>query len=822
MTTSTPVPLSPELLLKRCSEDEIGGDPPETAESPEELAFIGLGQNRFFEALKLGISTEDPYHNISVVGLSGPAGFATVGEFLKEALAKENIKRPAPCDWCYVYDALSPRMPLPVPITKGGGQTFRRKMHRLLQKLVELVPEAVRSDAVLQGKARVRERHLAWIEKQQRAIVEEGNRLGWIAEGDFTSGAINIALRAEKSERKQKAADEQPEAMLEEDYGRLPEEERLRHAQNRESFMVLIQKYTRELGKRSLDVREAYETLEREAARDVIERIFEKTRLSEVKDDETVARYLKGLKEHSLEHYEIFGGKDDEGTNNNPFGALPVGDKFLPWKVNVFVDNSETVSSPVVAEPLSSIADLVGGIERTVVMGAYYTDHTRMFAGALARANGGYLIVDVKDLFSVAGLWLLLKRCVRQQEVTIETPYSLAGLDAPPLQPVSIPLNVRVILFGSRWMLEYLEAVDGNEVSDLFKIRADIAPFVARTAAQTQAYARWAVHLTEHETLPPLSRDALGALMEHASRLAEHQGRFSTDFERLETVIRQAAIFALKEKKESSAAITETHIRRTLREQFWRSGFVYEYIQNAIRDGTILVETRGAEVGQVNGLYVLSRHGALFGFPTRITASVNMGRPGIINIHRASNLGGDIFDKADRTVQAVLKNRFAQDTPLSLEAHLSFEQTYGMVDGDSASLAEFFAILSSIADMPIQQCVAITGSMDLRGSVQPVGGVNEKIEGFFDCLKAQKALTAGCGVVIPRQNAAHLMLRDDIVESAARGEFAVWAIGTLDDGVRILTGVHPQEVYTAARDRLRTFSKNAEDVYRRLHDKDTI
>ncbi len=422
----------------------------------------------------------------------------------------------------------------------------------------------------------------------------------------------------------------------------------------------------------------------------------------------------------------------------------------------------------------------------------------------MGEANGGYWILDAGDFRMIPYGWQVLKRIIKSRTLAIETPYSLMGYELP-IQPIPIPANIRVILFGDSGLLEWLSHED-PDFNDLFKIRADVKPFVEYSPEQVGAFGDWIDWFTNEEKIISPLKDAVGAIIEHAGRLADHQERLSTDFGALETTIKQAALIA---RTENADKITRAHVGRALKENFWRSNLPYEYLQEAVKEGTILVLVSGEEIGQINGLYVMARGTISFGSPARITSQVNLGKPEFNNIQYNSGLGGKILGKGGETVIALYKGRYVQDIPDAIEKYISFEQTYNIVDGDSASLAQYVCLLSKIAEVPIQQSIAVTGSLDMHGRVQPIGGVNEKIEGFFDACRVCGELTGEQGVVIPVQNKKHLMLRDDVVKAVNERKFHVWSVETPDEAIKILTGMDPKKFDAKVKKRVRQFANRA-------------
>ncbi|HDN79541.1 MAG TPA: Lon protease family protein, partial [Chloroflexi bacterium] len=455
------------------------------------------------------------------------------------------------------------------------------------------------------------------------------------------------------------------------------------------------------------------------------------------------------------------------------------------YDVNVLVDNSHLTGAPVVIELNPTYVNLMGRIEKEAMFGTLITDFTLIKAGALHRANGGYLVIQVEDLLRNPYSWQGLKLALANGKIIIEEIGERLGfITTKTLQPEPIPLDVKVVLIGSPVLYHYLYNLD-EEFKELFKVKADFDTRMDRNEENIKAYCAFICGICQKENLLPFENSGMAKIVEYGSRLAGDQDKLSTRFADIADIIREAHFWA---SREGATSVKAEHVQKALAEKVYRSNLVQERVREMIEKGTILIDTEGEVVGQVNGLSVVSLGDFTFGKPTRITATIGVGKEGIVDIERETKLGGPIHTKGVLILTGYLIQKYAQDKPLTLAARLVFEQSYEGVEGDSASAAEVFALLSALSGLPIKQGIAVTGSLDQKGRIQAIGGVNEKIEGFFEICKA-KGLNGEQGVIIPRSNLRHLMLKEEVVEAVKEGKFHIYAIETVDEGIEILTGV---------------------------------
>ncbi|MEK7873194.1 MAG: ATP-binding protein, partial [Chloroflexota bacterium] len=595
--------------------------------------------------------------------------------------------------------------------------------------------------------------------------------------------------------------------------------EELKHRQERlQDDLKAAMKDVRKLERAG---QEKLQELDRQAALYIVEGLMDDLN-EQHRDLPEVTAHLKAVQQDMLQNIETFkasAASPGRAGGPGPEAAAAVAPwllelPFRKYQVNVLVDNSQREGRPVVVEINPNYYNLSGRIEKETQFGALYTDFTMIKAGALHKANGGYLVVRVEDLLSNVMSWDNLKCALRSNEIQIEDLGERMGFMATKsLRPQPIPLEVKVVLVGRPLLYYLLHSLD-DEFPELFKVKADFDSRMERSRESVKDFLRFLCAFCKKESLKPLDAEAVAKLLEHGSRLADDQEKLSTHFGNLADLVREAHFWALQDK---SRHITAAHVARALKEKIYRSNLIQERIQEMITRGTLLIATEGEAIGQVNGLSVISLGDYVFGRPSRITASVGPGREGIIDLERQVELGGPIHSKGVLILGGYLTQKYAQDMPLTLAARLVFEQSYEGVEGDSASSAELYAVLSALAGAPIKQGIAVTGSVNQRGEIQAIGGANQKIEGFFDVCKA-KGLTGQQGVMLPRSNVQNLMLREDVVEAVRAGKFHVWAVTTVDEGIEVLTGVpagqrrpdgaYPEDaIHRRVEQRLREFAQ---------------
>ena len=758
--------LPPERLRRECRPDFMRC---ETTKGLIPLQEI-IGQERAVRALKFGLGIKDPGFNIYVAGYPGTGRTTAVRNFLEEVART----KPEPSDWCYVNDFSNEYVPNAVRLPAGSGKDFQKDMKSFVENARTALPKAFESEDY----AAKKERTINEVESQRKELINqlnaEAQRQGFIIQST-PIGLLIVPVSKGKPISEQELLTMPPKIREEIQDKRERLGSGLRNAMRQ--FMDMDRKIHEELDRMNRDVALF-------ALGHLIADLKEK-----YKDNPDVTAFLDSVQSDVLDNLAQFIRRPDEGPQT-PFQLPWMREApFKKYEVNVVVDNSEVKGAPVVMESNPTYQNLFGRVEKEAQFGALITDFTMIRGGSLHRANNGYLILPVEELLRNPFSYEGLKRALKSEHIKIEEAEERFGyITSKSLRPEPIPLDIKVVLIGNPYLYEQLYILD-MEFSQLFKVKADFDTSMKRTEENIERYAAFVCTLCVKENLKHLDGSGLAKLVEHSSRLAEDQEKLSTRFAEVADVIREANFYATEEK---SDFVTGTHVRKAIEEKVYRSKLVQEKIQEMIKRGVLLIDTDAEAVGQVNGLSVTGRGDFEFGTPSRVTASVGLGRDGVIDIEREAKMGGPIHTKGVLILSGYLNERYAQDKPLSLSTRLVFEQSYGGVEGDSASSTELYAILSVLSGLPIKQNLAVTGSVNQKGEVQAIGGVNEKIEGFFEVCKA-KGFTGKQGVMIPESNVQNLMLKEEIVDVVKTGRFQIYSVKTIDEGIEILTGVNAGE-----------------------------
>jgi len=750
--------LTPEMLRASCPPETIG-DVGAGEAAPQPTI---IGQERAVRALEFGLDIKMRGFNVYVAGLPGTGKTTAVRTYL-ELLAGS---RPVPPDWCYVHNFAEPHRPRAIRLPAGEGAVLARQMRDLVAAARKEISRVFESEEYARRKAETLESFAAQknevVERINRRAAEEGFFLQNTPMGFFIIPAV----------------DGQP--MKEKDFLALPAEVRQEIAARREKLEGDIEQAVRQMHSLDHQAAEAVQQLEQETARFAVGHLVDRLR-ERYADHPDVLTYLDEVEQDIMENIPLFrGGEKPQGMP--PWAAAQ---PFRRYEVNVLVSHAGREGAPVVIEVNPTLPNLVGRVEREAQFGAVVTDFSMIRAGALHQANGGYLVIPVEELLRNPFSWDALKRALRDEEIVIEEPGERLGfMVTKGLQPVPIPLDIKVILLGDP-LIYYLLYNYDPDFRELFKVKAEFDTRMPRDRDSERKYAAFCATLCEKENLRPLDAGAVARVIEHGSRLAEDQARLSTRFSDLADIVREASYYASRENAEH---VTAAHVDRAVAERESRSGLFRERVREAMERHFLLIDTEGAVVGQVNGLTVSSLGDLTFGRPCRITASVAPGSGALIDIEREARLGGRLHTKGVMILGGYLAATYGHSAPLSLTARLVFEQSYSEVDGDSASSAELYALLSALSGVPLRQDIAVTGSINQRGDVQAIGGVNEKVEGFFD-LCAARGLTGTQGVLIPKANITNLMLKEEVVEAVRAGRFHIWAVDRVEDGLEILTGM---------------------------------
>jgi predicted ATP-dependent protease len=770
-------PLSPDLLYRECDVSQF------TFETTAELSDAkGLvGQDRALDAIRFGTRMEKTGYNIFALGPHGAGMRDGVTRHLQSIIGQ----RPVPSDWVYVNNFTNPNKPIALRTTAGRAEALRSGVADLIQDLRGSIPAILESD---EYKKRLSAIDANYTQHQGQAF--EALRI--------RAEAKNITLLSTPSGFAF-APQREGEVMKPEAFNELPEEER-------EKIKATVGELEQELAAIFQHVpgwekerRTQVHELNREVAANAVGRsIHDLTAMFE--GNGKVAAWLTQLETDLVDNIGLFTAEDREQMTAamGPLG----GDMFRRYTVNIIVENGPDAApeptagnsnggfigggAPIITEEHPAFANLIGRVEHMSHMGALVTDFSLIKAGSLHRANGGYLLIDALRLLREPLAWDGLKRALRTKRIVLEAPGDYLSLvSTVALEPDPIPLDTKVILFGDR-LLYYMLAENDPEFRDLFKVSADFDDQIDRDGETDMLYAEMIAILCRENELLPLTAAAVGRVIEESSRFAEDAEKLSLEVGGVTDLMQEADLYA---REDAADAIDGDHIQRAVDERVHRSDRLRERSLEAITRDVIMIDTEGGAVGQINGLSVLSLGQASFGRPTRITARTRMGQGNVVDIEREVDLGGALHSKGVLILNGFLSAHFSLTAPLSLAATLVFEQSYGGVDGDSASAAELVALISSLAEVPINQGLAITGSLNQLGHIQAIGGVNEKIEGFFD-ICVRRGLTGDQGVVIPHANVKHLMLRRDVIDAVERGVFSIYPAETIEDAVTLMTGIH--------------------------------
>ena len=746
------VELTAEQARRACPEFTF------TCESTAQLTPLEqiIGQDRAVRALQFGLRIENKGFNIFVTGLPGTGRKTAILDFIRD-LADG---RPTPSDWCYVNNFQDSSRPNAIRLPPGKGSELKKAMEKFVTNMQTALREAFESEDY----AKRRDATLQRVNRERADIVSSVNKMAQEAGFTIQQSPIGVTL-VPLIEGKPLSDQEflQLPAVLQQKINRSREELQARIGEAFRPLRDVARRADKEIGELNKQVA-SY------ALAPSIEDLQE-----QFKGIEEVDAYVKAVEADIIENLPLILGAQKE---------VPI-DPTRNYQVNLVVDNSSTRGAPAEIELNPTYARLFGYSERESRMGTLVTDYTMVRGGTAHRANGGFLIIPADQMFRDPFIWDALKRMLSTGKLEIEDPIAKLGyLITKSLQPEPIPFDGKVVIIGSPQVYSILFGLD-PDFRELFKVKADFDITMDRTEVNVLRYASFVCALSNREKLLHLSQGALGAIIEYSSRLADDQNKLSTQFALVADVIREANFYALEERAE---VIDHRHIDRALEEKIYRSNLIQKKIEELIAEGTLLVDVEGKKVGQVNGLAVLATGDYAFGRPSRITASVGVGREGVADIERLSQLGGTSHTKGVFILTGYLKDRYAVDAPLSLSASLVFEQSYSGVEGDSASSTELYALLSALSGVPIKQYIAVTGSVNQKGEVQAIGGVNHKVEGYFEVCK-KLGLTGDQGCMIPESNVRNLMLRDDVVEAVREGRFHIYPVKTIDEGIEVLTGV---------------------------------
>ncbi len=758
MSGTTPLP--PEEYRWRCDESSLGF---ETTEEISPLAGI-IGQERALKSMNFGLGLGKSGYNIYVLGEGGTGKITTVKTLIEEKAAKED----PPSDWCYIFNFKDPNKPCSLELAPGRGVTFKSDMERAVISMRRDIPKVFESrdyekhrDEILDGQ---QERTKDIFYKLELTVQEKGFLL--------KKGARGLAVIPARDGN----------AIKQEDYDALSRTERDEIDETSRQLQERLGSAIRDAKKVEKEAKERISDLDMEMVHYIINPLIDDLR-EKYKDSERITEYLDTVQGDLFDNIDDFRGREEEVSI--PGLSLPAKEpSFERYAVNLLINNSETKGAPVIIETNPTFYNLFGNIEHRVQYGAAITDFTMVRGGAAHRANGGYLVLQALDVLRNIFVYDAIKRMIKNREVRIEDAWEQYRLvSATTLKPEPIPVDIKIVLVGEPYLYYLLHNLD-PEYKKLFKVKADFDSEMPRSEEVVMSYAAFIATRCKEESLMAFDRSAVARVVELGVRFAGERTKLTARFQDIANIVDEANYWA---SNDGAERVSGKHVEEAHRERRYRNSKIEDKMQEYIVEDTIMVDIEGSVVGQVNGLAVMSLGDHSFGKPSRVTAKTFLGDAGVVNIEREVKMSGRIHNKALMILSSFLGERYAQKVPLTLSASVCFEQLYGEIEGDSATCTELYALLSSISGVPLAQGISVTGSMNQRGEVQPIGGVNEKIEGFFDVCK-EKGLTGAQGVIIPRRNVRNLMLKEEVIEAAREGKFTIYPIDMVDEGLAILTG----------------------------------
>lgn len=725
-----------------------------------------IGQDRAMEALMYGLSMKRKGYNIYVSGLAG-TGKNSYSYIVAKDFAK---KKTTPKDWCYVYNFDKPNSPTAISTDAGEGKKLKQSVNDSIKKIKEEIPKSLNSKSYEDSKNKifnVNKKLASDILKRLNEFAKEYNFIFKHTE----NGLLTIPL-----------LDEKP--MTDKDLDKLSEEEMEELGNTSIELTQKSYEMIKEIKTVESNLIDELENLKENLVTLIATNFFRPIQL-EYKDNEDINKFLEDMKKDIVKNYNMF--LDDKEEANYMEKLFPSGNNkeyfFKRYAVNLFVDNSETKGAPIIREMNPNYYNSFGKIEYANELGVAKTDHTRIKAGSLHKANGGYIIIQAKDILQNKNSWDALKRTLTVEELKIENITGLS-LAAETLDPETIPLDIKVIIIGDYVTHQVLYSYD-EDFRKLFKIKADFDTEMEKNTSNILKIGGFVAYQCEVENLLPFHRNALSSIIDLSSRISDEKNKLTAKFNELVEIIYEADGWARAENK---SIVDREDILKAVDKKRYRSNIYEERIIEMIKEGSLMIDTHGKKVGEINGLSVIDLGQYTFGRPSKITANTFFGKDGIINIEKEVEQSGSIHDKGVLILTGYLGERYAQDIQLSLTASITFEQSYDGIDGDSASSTELYVLLSSLSEIPIKQGIAVTGSVNQKGKIQPIGGVNEKVEGFYRVCKI-KGFKGGEGVIIPIQNVENLMLNDEVIQAVKDGIFTIYAVSSIDEGIEILTGV---------------------------------
>jgi lon-related putative ATP-dependent protease len=744
--------------------------------STAELSILEniIGQERAVRATSFGIDIESPGYHMFALGPTG-TGKTTM---ITDLLVRKSADQPIPDDWCYVNNFEDNDKPRTLRLPAGKGCKFQEDIDRLVEDLSKEIPSAFETEDYEKEQEKIE----AKFQDKRQALFKELEKEADSREFTLLQTPRGIVI----------APVIEGEVLTQEDFTKLDKEKREELEKRQGELQAEMRDTVRHIQDLQADAKEEIRQLDKEVVGYAVEHLIEKVK-EKYADLEAVVAFLQKMRTDILKNVDAYKHakerEEEQQQLSIPMGRSGGKPNFDRYRVNLLVDNCDMQGAPVIVESNPTYPNLMGRIEHQARFGALVTNFQMIKVGALHRANGGYLIVDARDVLTKPMAWEGLKRALKDRQIRIESMYeSLGAISTRSLDPEPIPLDTKVIVIGDPMVYYLLYNLD-QDFRELFKVKVDFSVQMDWTDDALQQYARFIGTVCKREELIDFAPSGVARIIEESARMVGHQKKLATKFGDIVDLIRQASYWAgMNDHKQ----VQGEDVRQAVDEQIYRSNQLEERLQEMIEEDIILIDTDEETVGQVNGLSVLPLGDYSFGKPSRITARTNVGRAGVVNIDRETELGGRIHNKGVMILTGYLGGKYARDLPMVFSASITFEQLYNEVDGDSASSAELYTLLSSLSGYPLRQDLAVTGSVNQRGQVQAIGGVNEKIEGFFKVCE-MKGLTGEQGVMIPQSNVEHLMLRDEVVEAVRGGKFHIYPVSTIDEGIELLTGIQAGE-----------------------------
>ena len=764
-----------------------------------------IGQERAVQAIDFGLNMQDPGYNIFVTGLAS-TGKSTI---VRDLVSKHAKSLPTPLDLCLVNNFKDEFRPKAIAMSPGKAIQFSKKMNRAVERLKKELPAMFEEEAYLKKLSKIKNKHSEKFNDlfdRLQAYAAKKDLYIEQTETDFQTIPV---------------VNGQP--ITPEEFNSLPDNVKIKIEENLRSIQAKIEATAVEMDKNNLALHASIEKLMDEYALSAVKKRLDPIR-KEFKANQAIVEHLNSAQEHMVENFNVFIPTDK--TEQQPESPAPRNAEasFQQYKVNVLVDNESTKGAPVIFETNPTYYNVFGRIEKRAFMGTVNTDFTMVQAGSLLNANGGFLIMEIDSVMMNPYVWEALKRTLRTKCLQIEDIPEETGFGTTSLKPEPIPLDVKVILLGSYDIFEIIQNEDPR-FNKIFKVRADFDSEVDRTPRTIRQYARFIARVCREEKLLPFTPKGIAAIVEYGEKYVSNKHKLSIRFGPILGILKEADYWA---RKGNARQVTDKYVVKAFNDHRFRHNLYEQKMHESYLDNSIMIDVSGGVIGQVNALAVYQIGEFSFGRPARITAETYMGKQGVVNIEREAELSGSTHDKGVLILSGYLGRTFAQHYPLSLSISITFEQSYYGIDGDSASSTELYAILSSLADKPIKQGIAVTGSVNQKGKIQAIGDVNQKVEGFFEVCK-EKGMNGQQGVMIPAANTQNLMLKKEVIDAVKQKKFRIYQVSTVEDGIEILTGVpagkpnkkgiYPEDtVYGAVQKKLKYYLERSQKIKKEFED----